>query len=103
MQTKNKHLLLCFILSVLMCSHTVADSDHERQELSRLLSELHYLDNIIIVAKNSADDDRPETFDYATLEEDLQLIRRGIAAYLNQERRDPRIMKGVEEGASYGR
>ncbi len=80
-----------------------AVDEFEREELSRLLNELHYLDNIMIVAKNVAGDHGGVQFDYKALEDDLQRIKYGIAEYLNGMKREPRAVQDVSGDYSFAR
>lgn len=104
--SSKKILLLATLLIhfVLVGTYAHAVNDAERQELTRLLEELTWLDNIILVARNSTDGQEREMFHYEMLEQDLSQIRQGIRDYLNGERREPRTLPAIEgQYTTYGR
>lgn len=84
-----------FFLLLCITVQSARANDQEREVLSRLLHELNYLDNVIIVAKQSASDNSFSTFDYDALEHDLTQVKTGITDYLNQERREPRVIEAI--------
>lgn len=85
---------LVFFLLVLTVQSVRAD-DHEREELSRLLHELNYLDKLLTVARQSARGVSSPRFDYLALDSDLARVKTGIADYLNQVRREPRVIEPI--------
>lgn len=91
------------ILVIGLSPSVFAVDEYEREELSRLLNELNYLDNIIVVAKNSGGEHGREQFDYTALEQDIQRIKNGIAQYLNTTKRDPRSVKKISGEYSVAR
>lgn len=101
-----KFPVLAVLLIHLTCSsmHAHAVSAAERQEMARLLEELAYLDNIILVARNSVGDQEREIFNYEILEQDLSQIKQGIRDYLDAERREPRTLPEIDgQYSQYGR
>lgn len=91
--------LLCLIISASVNCAT----DQEHEALSRLLTELQYLDRIVESAKQSADHSDSCQFDYNALDDDLTRITTGIAGYLNKERREPRVIEPITGDFTDGR
>ena len=99
-----KRVKQCLSIFLIGLSPSVlAVDEFEREALSRLLNELSYLDNIILVAKNSGGDRGGVQFDYKALEDDLQRIEHGIAEYLNGMKREPRAVQDVSGDYSLAR
>lgn len=81
-----------FVTTVLLfqCASSFAGSDVEREELQRVLEEIQYVKNSLIIARNRADEGNRLSFNYDALASDLGLITQGISDYLGKARREPR-------------
>ena len=81
---------------VVVCQSVNAESDVEREELQRVLEEVHYVQKSLIIARNRVDETKKITFNYDALSNDLSLISQGISDYLNEARREPRLLPPID-------
>lgn len=75
---------------VLLSTLSFAGGDVEREELQRVLEEIKYVKNSLIIARNRVDEHERLSFNYDALASDLDLISLGISDYLGKARREPR-------------
>lgn len=92
------------IAVLIVCSQTVgASEDVEREELTRILHEIRYLEKSLIIARTRADEEAVTTFDYDALADDLYYISEGISDHLNRIRREPRTLPAIDGEYRHGR
>ncbi len=75
-----------FLYSTVVCAST----DHEREVLANVVSELRALEQLIHIAEQAAQPNDRQRFDYAALRQDLTRVKQGINRHLHKPRFDPR-------------
>jgi RAQPRD family integrative conjugative element protein len=78
------------ILTALVSAPSVADSDAEREALSRITHELNALEPLIQRAEANADQDARIQFRYDWLRQDLNKVKDGIDLHIEAPRVYPR-------------
>lgn len=73
-------ILICFSF---LSSTASADSDSERENLSRIIREIDYLIGEVSNIKKDAPDNQRINFEYNMLIDDLIKVRQGISDHIN--------------------
>ena len=87
-----KKVIAVSILSVSLISLN-ADSETEREALTRLVQELQLLIPIVDRAERHAGPQRRVQFRYDWLRKDLERVSTGIRDYLEDSRLEPRVVE----------
>lgn len=90
-------LVACF-LSLVSLSVT-ATNWAEGEELSRLIKHLDVAKNIIAKAKFESDKENRVQFDYAELNKDIELIKKGIKTHMDKPMQ-PRTFEAIKNNFS---
>ena len=83
-------LVITAIIGVTLSSASLADSETEREVLSRLLHELQAIEVLIAKAEKQQENDTRIRFRYDWLRQDINRIKAGIRAHINTPRSTPR-------------
>jgi len=78
--------LLAALVSVSAAVPALADQDAERDALARIAHDLKRLQQQVHDAARQADGGQRVRFEYAYLERDLELVRRGVEDHLDAPR-----------------
>jgi RAQPRD family integrative conjugative element protein len=88
MRTRFKRLVLLSLGSLLTAVGCAAraDTDSEREALARISHELERLQAMVAASTNAADTTSRVKFRYDWLQQDLEMVRRGVTDHLDAPR-----------------
>ncbi len=89
---------LAMIIPLALCllpMNVYADSAPERASLSRLNEEISLLNIVIKEAQAQSESNPYHRFNYTKLRSDLEKVRQGIDAHLNEEDRHPKEFEPI--------
>ena len=78
------------IVGLAMTPALYADTDAEREALTRIVHELQLIDSLITKAQAQADNDARVRFQYDWLRQDMDMLKDGIQAHIDAPRAQPR-------------
>ena len=87
-------ILLAGALAAVIPLHLArADAEGEREQLARLIHELHAVEPLLRAAEAQADPDARVRFRYDWLRQDLERVRSGVQEHLHAPRAEPRSFR----------